>query len=486
MKRSFCVALLFSGVALAAYAQDAPNRPRAEELPATADPAAADAAAADPTTPGAIDGTPDVGSEDVTPPAVDPTAADPAVDPLNPAAPEARPAIENPADDTDAVRPGEALEGTQPAEPGLPGSPPVVPDDAPPTRRNRDLDAPPAENLPDTILDTTPVPNNDAPPADAATSPGTEARNADGLGAPLVNEGTVPANPADDVPPPTNEAVPPNDALPSGVDRRLPIERQPLPPDAEFSEPLPADPDAFPPPSRRRPVIDPAYAPPAPPRPQPQIEIGEVVRNPVRVYETRLLVLMNHWPATEEALDVLARRFPTDARVPYLRFFYLSRTAQHDAALDALQKAVAMERLYPMTDYNRFMEPLQGPDRYYLERVRRASAELAAADGLVEPDPDDVLPENLRSAPPADRNTVEPPLPAARSETGRRDLGPPEIIDETAPPSRRLPREPSPAVDPNDVPPTDAAPAPGADTAPPPDTGGFDVEPQPGARNPGA
>lgn len=465
MKRSFWIALVFSGAGWAASAQDAANLPPAEDPPALADPADS---AADPNPPGAVDGTPDVGSEDATPPGFNPNDFVPGDDPSPLDIPT--PGVDDPADDADAVRPGEGLEGAQPAEPGLPGSPPV--DDA----IGRDPldpapDTPDPATLPDTILDTAPVPDNDAPPADAATVPGTDVPNADGLGAPLIDEGTVP--------------VRPEDAPPVDVDPRLPIERQPLPPDADFSEPLPADPDAFPA-APRRPVIDPAYAPPAPPRPQPQIEVGEVVRNPIRVYETRLLVLMGHWPAVKDATDVLARRFPTDARVPYLRFFHLSRTGDRDAALDALQKAVAMERLYPVTDYNRFMEPLQGPDRYYLERVRRAAAELAAADGLVEPDPDDVLPEDLRNAPPTEVDADEPPLPAAPSGAERRGAaGPPEIIDEPQAPSRLAPRELAPT--PDDAPPADAAPAPGADAATDPDAPpGFDVEPEPIGDEPNA
>ncbi len=175
---------------------------------------------------------------------------------------------------------------------------------------------------------------------------------------------------------------------------REPIENERLAPAINPGQPLPPAAD----PSVTQPFpqgsIDPAYGAPAPPRVQPQIEIKEVVRDPVRIYDARLLVLMGHVPAATKAIDTLAHRFPTDPRVQYLRFYLLSRSGDKDKALNALQKAVALERLYPLTDYNRFMEPIQGPDRFYAERVRRAAAELASAGGLVEPDAEDYLPKN--------------------------------------------------------------------------------------------
>jgi len=397
MKRSLWVALLIGGAGWNASGQDAAESPPAGTGFGTETPAA------------------DVGQPGLDAAEPDLNAVEPAVDLSAPVVPDAVAPGQEPAGDTDAVRPGEPLEGAEPLEPGLPGSPPEsrpIDPDAPPT--------PNADPLPDTILDATLVPENDLPPSEAANLPGADAQNADGLGAPLVEDGTLPEA-RDDVP------------APGVIDPRLPIERQPLLDDPAV-EPLPTEPDVFPPARRQPPVIDPAYSAPAPPRPRPQIEIDEVVRNPIRIYETRLLVLMGHNVACEQPLEILARRFPTDARVPYLRFFHLSRTGQHDAALDALRQAVEMERLYPVTDYNRFMEPLQGPDRYYLERVRRASAELAAADSLVEPVPEDVLPEDLRGEP-ADVDADEPPLPAEPRPATNPPAGPPEILDEPAPES---------------------------------------------------
>lgn len=202
---------------------------------------------------------------------------------------------------------------------------------------------------------------------------------------------------------PVDPAREPIEDQPLPEDRLLPQDPAPLQ-DPALSEPLPFEeglPPAAPPRQRQPSEFDPAYGAPAPPRrDQPQVEIGDVVRNPIRIYDARLLVLMGHMDAATTALDTLGGRFPTDPRVPYLRFFMFSRTGQHDAALDALQQAVSLERLYPMTDYNRFMEPLQGPGRFYLERVRRATAELSSVDALVEPDPDELFP-------PAPERTVE-------------------------------------------------------------------------------
>lgn len=172
---------------------------------------------------------------------------------------------------------------------------------------------------------------------------------------------------------------------------RRPIESEPLAPSVN---PLPSRREVPPPASQATPRnFDPAYGAPEPRRVQPQVELADVVRDPIRIYDARLLVLMGHHSAATKAIETLGNRFPTDARVQYLRFFQLSRSGDKDQALDALQQAIALERLYPMGDYNRFMEPLQGPDRFYAERVRRAAAELSRVDGLVEPDPDDYLPD---------------------------------------------------------------------------------------------
>ncbi|HEX6985947.1 MAG TPA: hypothetical protein VF170_11250, partial [Planctomycetaceae bacterium] len=69
MRRSLWVALLFGGVGLTALAQDTPDTAPVPEENAL--PPASDAG-----TPGAVDGIPDVGSEDATPPGVEPPAAD--------------------------------------------------------------------------------------------------------------------------------------------------------------------------------------------------------------------------------------------------------------------------------------------------------------------------------------------------------------------------------------------------------------------------
>jgi len=280
-----------------------------------------------------------VPEENALPPAADAPLGEPPLEPD--VAPPAEPLVDDP------TLPGDNLidpdEPTAPAvEPALPAAPgeraveepPVTP---PPARPNAGR-----EPLPDTgiqPLDVTPESPLDDP-----------------LREPIENERLDPAiNPGQPVAP-----------------SRVPSNVQPLPP----------------------PNIDPAYSAPAPPRVQPQVEIKEVVRDPIRIYDARLLVLMGHVPAATKALNTLAHRFPTDSRVQYLRFYLLSRSGKKDNALGALQKAVALERLYPMTDYNRFMEPLQGPDRFYAERVRRAAAELASVDGLIEPDAEDYLPKN--------------------------------------------------------------------------------------------
>jgi hypothetical protein len=213
---------------------------------------------------------------------------------------------------------------------------------------------------------------------------------------PAAEPATTPAEPGaarEPLPEPPTAPLDLNPANPADDPLREPIEREPLAPSVIPGEPIP--PNGTPPAagslSPRTP--DPAYDAPAPPQVQPQIEIRDVVRDPVRIYDARMLVLMGHQPGATKALKTLEHRFPTDARVQYLKFFLLSRVGDKDKALGALQKAVALERLYPMTDYNRFMEPLQGADRFYAERVRRAASELASVDGLVAPDPADYLPK---------------------------------------------------------------------------------------------
>jgi hypothetical protein len=313
--------------------------------------------------------------------------ADPAFDPaLDPSADRA---FDEPFDP--------AAEPAQPLEPGVvdPAAPGVVPPGEPPAGRPPVAQPPVREpGRPETVLPDRGRPGA-LPPADPAVEPG------------VVEPGVV-----DPLAPEVDPQSPEVDPLADPLAR--PIERQPLPPEAQ---PLPPQPGVVVPPAPGRRVlrqpIDPAYGAPAPPVVQPAIPIDDVVRNPIRVYEARLLVLMGHWPAAEEAVQTLSQRFPTDARVPYLRYFLLSRTGQPEAALDALRHGAALERLYPITDYNRFMEPIQGADRFYLERVRRAAAELAALDGLAAPEAEELLPYELQDRVPADeRRTPPQPVPA--------------------------------------------------------------------------
>ena len=277
--------------------------------------------------------------------------------------------------------------------------------------------APPAEPLVDdpTLPGDNPIdPNNPAEPAidpstpeAPAADPGTTAQP------PALSQPSTPGEPEVRQPPLSTPDVQPNARRQPLPDRsvqpldvtpesplddplREPIENEQLNPAINPGQPLP--PDGIPPASESVTprTFDPAYSAPAPPRVQPQIQIKEVVRDPIRIHDARLLVLMGHVPAATKALETLAHRFPTDPRVHYLRFYLLSRSGDKDKALGALQKAVALESLYPMTDYNRFMEPLQGPDRFYAERVRRAAAELASVDGLVQPNADDYLPKSSK------------------------------------------------------------------------------------------
>ncbi|MBA3314119.1 MAG: hypothetical protein H0T47_12645 [Planctomycetaceae bacterium] len=340
MKRTMSIALLLAGAGLTAIAQDTPDTapvPEENALPLAAD---------------APLGENELGP-DAAPPAEplvdDPTLPGPnPIDPVDPLAEPTDPLDQPPVDPLD-----------EPIDPGVDPIDPLVEepaDPAAPVRSDRLLpqDEPLAPVRPGTARE--PLPEPDVEPLD-------------------IN----PADPLDD---PLREPI-----------ERDPLGRDRLAPTVNPGRPLP--PDRTPPTARPLPPrnVDPAYGAPTPPRVQPQIEIKNVVRDPIRIYDARLLVLMGHQPAATKALKTLDHRFPTDARVQYLRFFLLSRTGQKDKALGALQQAVALERLYPMTDYNRFMEPLQGPDRFYAERVRRAAAELAALDGLVEPDPEDYLPK---------------------------------------------------------------------------------------------
>lgn len=210
---------------------------------------------------------------------------------------------------------------------------------------------------------------------------------------PVVPPGLGPAD--GDAPVPAPETAPEDDPL------REPIERQPIPDPVEPPAPPPGEEGAVPPPGVPQPgqplppppdQRDPGYGVPMPQGANAVIPIDEIVRNPVRVYEARLLVLMGHAPAAAKAVETLGQRFPTDARVAYLRYFLLMRTGQQEAALESLRQAVALETVYPIGDYNRFMEPIQGPDRFYVERVRRAAAEVAAIDRLAEPEDAELLP----------------------------------------------------------------------------------------------
>lgn len=267
------------------------------------------------------------------------------------------------------------------------GEPELGADVAPPAEPLVDDPTLPGDNLIDPDDPTAPTVDPDAPidpgvPADPATEepPTTPPPSRPNAGRqPLPDRSVQPLDvtPADPLDDPLREPIE-NERLDPAINPG-----QPVPPSDTPSAAQPVRPQTF----------DPAYGAPAPPRVQPQVEIKEVVRDPIRIYDARLLVLMGHVPAATKAIDTLGRRFPTDPRVQYLKFYLLSRSGNKEKALGALQKAVALEGLYPLTDYNRFMEPLQGPDRFYAERVRRATAELAAVDGLVEPEAEDYLPK---------------------------------------------------------------------------------------------
>ena len=74
--------------------------------------------------------------------------------------------------------------------------------------------------------------------------------------------------------------------------------------------------------------------------------------------------------AAEQLGQILLNRTPDDPRVQYMMFVLRYRDARYDEAFGFLQRAVELERADPITNYDRFMEPIQGRSRVYLERVR--------------------------------------------------------------------------------------------------------------------
>ena len=224
-------------------------------------------------------------------------------------------------------------------------------------------------------------------PADPASPPGVpaEAMPLDDPAAPATELDNLPDEPQQQLDgfapqPSAGDAPDPADRmLGPGAEPRPPAPANPGYPDSGFGPPQPQPNRTTPGSSRPEP------APPAgnlPMMAAPRVNVGEIVRNPVRIHEARTLVLMGHWPKATQALDTLAVRYPADPRVEYLRYFLLARSGNRDAALDSLQNAIGLERDNPAYDYDSFLEPLQGPDRYYVERVRRAVAEADAADIL--------------------------------------------------------------------------------------------------------
>ena len=248
------------------------------------------------------------------------------------------------------------------------------------------------------------------PPADVVppTAPQLE------TGEPAVVSPPASANPITGVPDPTvpldprTVPTPDGNAMPAAPGRSVPNEGNPFPgvTDPNFPANLPATPlpgnrviepnDAYDPavspttlPASPRangtPVMPVPQAAPPVAKPQPgddRIRLSDVVKNPVRIYDARLLLLTGDFHAAEGAARTLQERFPADARIDYLKYFLFARSGQRDRAIGALNDAVRAERSTPVLDYDRFMEPLQGPDRFYLERVRRAVAELDAAEVL--------------------------------------------------------------------------------------------------------
>lgn len=255
----------------------------------------------------------------------------------------------------------------------------------------------------------------------------------------------VPAPPADPAPP----AVP---AVP-GDQEALPLPGDPVPPAGPGALPPgpPADSFSAPPPPARE-YEEPRYST----RPQrPTIELSTVIEEPVSIHEARGLVLSGNMCASLAALDTLASRYPADARVAYLRYFLLARTGQREVALASLERAVAIEYLYPVNDYARFMEPIQGADRYYAERVRRTVRDLDTRGVLIPPVESEVI-----VAPPAPEQTPpRPPAPGAVPPGQPGTLVPEDAVPETMEDAPEATEEAPAPVEPP-VPQEDAAPEP--------------------------
>lgn len=203
------------------------------------------------------------------------------------------------------------------------------------------------------------------------------------------------AQPANSGPPPANPFAPSNalpNQPPSPGDEVAPSADPPAP---EFSaDPVPPDVPAAglsnePIPPRRQPR---QTAPASPQRPvrgsasdHSGVSLSAVVHKPVAIYDARELVLSGNVPAAKAVLDTLIKRYPTDARVPYLRYILQYYTGQPKEALTSLEHAIALEYYRPVRDYQRFMEPIQGSARIYAERVRQSVARLDSMGKLEIP-----------------------------------------------------------------------------------------------------
>ena len=214
-----------------------------------------------------------------------------------------------------------------------------------------------------------------------------------------------------------------------GDQEALPLPGDPVPPARPEALPPAAPADSFsapPPPATE--YEEPRYST----RPQrPTIELSTVIEEPVSIHEARGLVLSGNMCASLAALDTLANRYPADARVAYLRYFLLARTGQREVALASLERAVAIEYLYPVNDYARFMEPIQGADRYYAERVRRTVRDLDTRGVLIAPVESEVIvvppvPEQTPPNPPAPGAAA--PVPGAAPAPGAVPPGQPGTL----------------------------------------------------------
>ena len=316
------------------------------------------------------------------------------------------------------------IEPVEPVEPSAadlpPGTPTVDPSD-PAIGNEVPVVDPAVDPSADSAVPTAPAPRPPggvrprgtsvapiAPPTDPRrpvrpTQAGDDLDAADGLGAPLVPEADSPLDPERPIVNPLGPDAMPEDPL----DPRVPVDPiDPRDPRLPSAVPGVAPGAVSPAPG----AVDPGYARPVRPRREvrdetPRISLDAVVRNPVRIYDARLMAMTGDWTGATDATDVLLRRFPTDPRVPYLRYFVFARSGQHDLALNALRSAITLEETTPVRDYGRFLEPFQGADRFYLERVRRAAGELDTLGSLTI-EPADDLANPARPVP-----GTAPPLP---------------------------------------------------------------------------